>query len=235
MIDGGIIACIGGGGFSEHGRDSKIDDAILALAESDTPRICYVPTAGGDSEPYIERFIESFSDRGCTPSVLRLFRREVADIEAFLCEHDIIYVGGGNTANMLAIWRVHGVDRALRAAYARGTILSGVSAGMNCWYEGSITDSFDEISVLDDGLGLLPGIGCPHFDSEPERSPAVDAFVASDGRSVVGIDEDAAVIYHGGVPESIVTDSSGHSAWIVEHDAATDVSRRQLMPPDPAR
>src|SRR4029078_9780442 len=109
----------------------------------------------------------------CRPTELTLFDRVVEDLEAFVNDQDVFWVAGGSTANLLAVWRLHGLDSLLRTAYERGAVLCGVSAGMNCWFEGSTTDSFDltQLAALPDGLGLLPGSCCPHFDGEEQRRP----------------------------------------------------------------
>jgi dipeptidase E len=90
----------------------------------------------------------------------------------------VIYVGGGNTANLLAVWRLHGLDAILREALDGGAVLCGVSAGMNCWFDASTTDSFGpQIAPLRDGLGFVPGSACPHYHGEPQRRPAYRALV----------------------------------------------------------
>ncbi|MFE7983554.1 Type 1 glutamine amidotransferase-like domain-containing protein [Streptomyces cellulosae] len=174
----GRIALIGGG-FSAD-EDGVLDDWVLEQARAPRPTVCFVPTASGDAPGYIEKFFDAFRAKDCEPSVLPLFRRELDDIalREFLLAQDVVYVGGGNTANLLAVWRVHGVDRLLREAYARGTLLCGISAGANCWAEGSHTDSFGPLTHLPDGLGLLPGSVCPHYDSEPGRRSSYRAAVA---------------------------------------------------------
>ncbi|MGA4844181.1 Type 1 glutamine amidotransferase-like domain-containing protein [Streptomyces sp. G45] len=170
-----------GGGFSTD-EDGLLDDWVLAHARASRPKVCFVPTASGDAPAYVERFLAAFRSRpGCTAAVLPLFRRELGDdaLRAFLLSQDVVYVGGGNTANLLAVWRAHGVDRLLREAHDRGTLLCGISAGANCWAEGSHTDSFGPLSTLPDGLGLLSGSVCPHYDSEPGRRSSYRAAVAS--------------------------------------------------------
>ena len=146
---------MGGGGFSME--DSPLlDDHALWLARRARPRVCFVPTASGDAATYVARFYRAFAARDCVASDLTLAdnpqlpRRPASggDIAAFLADHDVIYVGGGNTASMLVLWRLHGVDRALRAAYEAGVVLCGVSAGMNCWFESSVTDSFGPLAPL---------------------------------------------------------------------------------------
>lgn len=171
MVDSQILA-MGGGGFSMEPDNPLLDDYLLSLAPAGRkPRICFVPTASGDSEGYSERFLAAFGSERAEATVLSLFNRTVADLDTFVLQQDIIYVGGGNTANLLAVWRVHGLDVALTKAYREGVVLAGISAGMNCWFEASVTDSFDTnaLAPLPDGLGLLPGSACPHYDGEALR------------------------------------------------------------------
>ena len=145
---------------------------ILSLARSvhgqARPRVCYLPTAGGDSERNIARFYSAFARRS-EASHVSLFDRTVLDLEGFLLGQDAIYVGGGNTANMLAIWRVHGLDRILRRAWDDGIVLAGRSAGSICWFEGGTTDSLGGLDPLRDGLGFLPGSHSPPYGGEAER------------------------------------------------------------------
>ncbi|MEI6082985.1 MAG: peptidase E [Verrucomicrobiota bacterium] len=173
------IVALGGGGFSMEPENPFLDDFILELSGKRRPKIVFLATASGDADGYIERFYKAMPQRRCQASHLSLFKRTIVDSTAFLLRHDVIYVGGGNTANMLAIWRVHGVDRALRTAWRQGVVLAGISAGANCWFEASSTDSFGPLSVLRDGLGLLPGSVCPHYDGEKNRRPTFHRFVAS--------------------------------------------------------
>ena len=143
-----------------------LDDYLLSLVPTDRkPRICFIPTASGDSEGYSDRFLAAFGPDRAEASVLSLFKRSVADLDAFVLDQDVVYVGGGNTANLLAIWRLHGLDLALEKAYRAGVVMAGISAGMNCWFEESVTDSFGtQLAPLHDGLGPLAGSCCPHYD-----------------------------------------------------------------------
>jgi peptidase E len=172
------VVAMGGGGWMMD--DPALDRAVLELTDARRPRICFVPTASGD-HPASERFLEAFPADGFDASILWLFDRDVADIDAFLGAQDVVYVGGGNTVSMLAVWRAHGVDRALRAAYDAGVVMAGMSAGANCWFEACTTDSFrlGRADLLLDGLGLVPGSFTPHYGSEPARRPAVLELVAS--------------------------------------------------------
>jgi dipeptidase E len=168
------IVALGGGGFLMEPDNPLLDDFILNLARKRQPRVCFVPTATGDNDNFVARFYRAFDSARCLPSDLPLFNRHLPDLRKFLCDQDVIYVGGGNTANMLAVWRVHEMDKALTAAWRSGVVLCGVSAGAMCWFEGGITDSFgSQLSPLRDGLGLLKGAFCPHYDGEPGRRPAL--------------------------------------------------------------
>jgi dipeptidase E len=197
MITRHIVA-MGGGGFSDESDNPLLDDFIFGLSGKHRPRICFLGTATGDSESYFQKFYRAMARRSCEASHLGLFKRTHLDPAKFLLQQDVIYVGGGNTANMLAVWRVHGVDRALRAAWRQGIILAGISAGANCWFEACSTDSFGPLAALRDGLGLLPGSVCPHYDGEKKRRPMLQRSIASgqlpDG---LALDDCAAVYFIG--------------------------------------
>src|SRR5579871_4196203 len=111
------IVAMGGGGFSMEPNNPLLDDYILDLTGRTQPRICFLATASGDADSYAVQFYQAFASRGCRASHLTLFSRQVEDLSGFLLDQDVIYVGGGNTANMLAVWRVHGLDRILRGAW----------------------------------------------------------------------------------------------------------------------
>lgn len=188
---------------------------------SPRPKVCFLPTASGDAPAYVERFLDAFRVRDCEPSVLPLFRRELDDaaLRDVLLAQDVVYVGGGNTANLLAVWRVHGVDRLLREAYAGGTLLCGISAGANCWAEGSHTDSFGPLTHLPDGLGLLRGSVCPHHDSEPGRRSSYRAAVAR-GALPAGwaVEDGAAALFTDGRLAEAVTRSPHARLYRVRTD-----------------
>ncbi len=173
------IVALGGGGIGAVPRNPLLDEFILGLSGKRRPRICFLATASGDAEGYIQRFYKAMSHQKCEASHLGLFTRTHLDPAKFLLRQNVIYVGGGNTANMLAIWRIHGVDRALRTAWHQGIILAGSSAGANCWFEACSTDSFGPLAPLRDGLGFLPGSVCPHYDGEKQRRPTLLRFIAN--------------------------------------------------------
>ncbi|HWN36535.1 MAG TPA: peptidase E [Pseudonocardia sp.] len=211
-----------GGGFSMD-PDLVLDEYVFGLTGQPSPKVCFVPTASGDSEVYIERF-HTMLDARCDTSVLRLFHRDGSDPGATLRAQDVIYVGGGNTANALAVWRVHGVDRALVEAYRAGVLLCGISAGMICWFESSLTDSFGPVRRLTDGLGLIGGSGCPHYNTEPSRRPTYEREVAA-GTLAPGwaLDDGAAALFQDGELVESVARTPGTHLYAVSRNAAGDV------------
>jgi len=153
---------------------------IFDLTGRPTPKILFLPTASGDDAANLLTFYQSLAGVPSEPSHLALFHRTVDDVDALIRGQDVVMVGGGNTANMLAIWRLHGVEDALRKAYANGTVLTGWSAGCICWFEAGITDSFTpELGPLRDGLKLLAGSACPHYT----RRSAADRCTSARSRT----------------------------------------------------
>ena len=212
------IVAIGGGSFRTD-PGNALDDWLLALTGKARPRVLFVPTAGGDPEATIEAFRRSFLERRSTPSVLRLFQREHEDLAPLVLDQDLVFVGGGNTANQLAIWRVHGVDTLLRRAWEQGTVMAGVSAGALCWFDEGVTDSFHPtvLKPLHDLLGILEGSFCPHYDSEENRRPLYRRLVA-EGTLAPGYAADDGVGLHfrGTEFAEAVAFRTGAAAWRVE-------------------
>ena len=212
------IVAMGGGGFSEEPKNRLLGNYVLALTGKKKPKVCFIPTASGDAPAYVEKFGRAFPARRAKASCLTLLRHAgVGDLANFFLARDVIYVGGGSTANMLAVWRVHGLDRILRKAWRAGVVLAGVSAGMNCWFEQSVTDSFGgRLAPLKDGLGLLKGSACPHYDS-PKRRRAYRRLVV--GR-VLGAGfaaaDGAALHFVGSKLAAVVTSRPEARAWRVE-------------------
>jgi dipeptidase E len=161
---------MGGGGFTADPGDPALDELVLQLAAKPVPRILFLPTASGDPRDQIGRFHAAFGDRPCEPDVLSLFR--LADVRRplrdIVLSQDIVYVGGGSMRNLLAIWRVHGLDRLLRDAWERGVVLAGLSAGAMCWFQGGVTTSSGDPEPTP-GLGLLPGSLSVHAETHPAR------------------------------------------------------------------
>ncbi len=218
----GTIVTLGGGGFSFTGADSGIDDFLLELTGKGNPRVCFVPTASGDDRGYIGRFEAAFQGRART-SVLSLFCKD--DRESWfldphdLVDQDIVYVGGGSTANLLAVWQTHGMQGALQDIASSGTILTGVSAGMNCWFEASSTDSFGPLAPLSEGLEFLPGSACPHYLGEEHRRANFQRCVAS-GELPNGYaaDDYTALVFRDGNFVEAIAEAPEHYAYRVERN-----------------
>jgi peptidase E len=170
------IIAIGGAAFRAEPENLAVDRYILGLTRRTRPSVCFIPTACAEQADIISTFYDAYTRLGATPGVLRLFQR-TPDLRATLLSQDVIYVGGGNTKSMLAVWREWGLPDILREAWRRGIVLAGVSAGAICWFETGVTDSWaDRLAPLD-CLGFLRDTCCPHYDGEPERRPAVHEFV----------------------------------------------------------
>jgi dipeptidase E len=223
------ILAIGGIQLSPGSTDWPLHQYLLDLTGQSRPRICMLATAGGENAQGIASFYATFA-RAAEPTHLDLFGRTVGDIEGFLLDQDVIYVGGGNTANMLAIWRVHGVDRALKAAWEAGVVLAGWSAGANCWFDGSVTDSFGQgLDPLKDGLRFLPGSFCPHYDSESLRRPRYEELVGSGALpNGVAADDGVGCLYVGRELADVVASLPGQHAYRVERRKGGSVEETQV-------
>jgi dipeptidase E len=224
------ILAMGGGGFSMEPENPLLDDFLLSLTPSGRlPRVCFVPTASGDSEGYIGRFRHAFVPGRAEASVLSLFNRSYDDLATFLLSQDIVYVGGGSTANLLAVWRVHGLDQALVEAYDNGVVLAGLSAGMNCWFEASVTDSFGaaRLEPLNDGLGILPGSACPHYDGEEQRAPTYRALVANGFSPGHAADDGCGLLFEDGSLADVVSSRPDAQAYHV-HNGPEGVEEEAL-------
>ena len=170
------IIAIGGGGFGRSPGEGLIEKYILDQSEKDVPNICFIPTATGDNEAYKVNYYSTFSKLDCSPSHLDFFKR-TPDLKELILKQDVIFVGGGNTKSMLAVWKDWGLDLVLKEAYEKGVIMSGVSAGAICWFDQGITDSWAEDLKVMDCLGFIEGACCPHYDEEPQRKPSLNKFI----------------------------------------------------------
>jgi peptidase E len=212
---------IGGAGLG-----TALDDYVLSVARG--RRACFVPTASAEDERYIIAFYSTYG-RKADASHLTFFPWPPESLREVLLQQDVIYVGGGNTANMLAIWRVHGMDEILREAWEDGIVLCGSSAGMICWFEAGITDSFGpQLEGMRDGLGFLPGSACPHYDGEELRRPRYRELV--DGGFPAGwAAEDAVGLHFEGTElAEVVTAVEGKRAYRVEPGSETPLEARLL-------
>jgi peptidase E len=232
-----ILATSGGFLAGETGpfrwRRGPIIDHALRLTGKDRPKFCHIGTASGDSPNSAVGVASAFA--GCDDvivSSLELFLMpNVADPAAHLLSQDVIWVGGGSVANLLAVWRVHGLDEVMREAWERGIVLGGVSAGSICWHVGGTTDSFGvDLRAVTNGLGLLPYSNGVHYDSEARRRPVFQRMIA-DGTLPDGFatDDGVGLHYIGTDLHEAVADRVGPAAYRVERDG-DEVHETRLEP-----
>jgi len=230
-----ILATSGGFARDAAGRvhPSGLFDHACALSGRTRPRVCLLPTAQGDAAQSVASFAAALAERDVRPTHLTLFPLpSVDDPEAHLLQQDVVWVGGGSVANLLAVWRVHGLDRALRRAWDQGVVLAGVSAGALCWFEAGTTDSFGlELRAVHDGLGLLPGSFSPHYDSEPARRPThhrlLGAGAIPDGWAA---DDGVGLHFVGDQLHEVVAERGTGAGWRLERRPDGRVAERRLEP-----
>ena len=175
MIRKQIIA-IGGGGFGRNPKNTRIENYIYESSKIDKPNICFIPTASAEDKAYTVNFYSAFSKFNATLTHINFFER-TPRLDSIINKQDIIYIGGGNTKSMLAVWKEWKLDKMLLKAYNRGAILCGVSAGAICWFTKGVTDSWATNLNVIDCLNFLTGSCCPHYDGEVDRKPSVMSFL----------------------------------------------------------
>jgi len=217
MVERHIVAS--SGGFVGTDRWSVVKPGgiflrALELANVTRPRVLFVLTASGDDKGYLSMMYQAVSSLGVDANHLALFTQPNAPVEKAIDEADVIWVGGGSVANLLSLWRLHQVDLAMEAAWNKGTVLGGVSAGSICWHAGGPTDSFGPTLVpVTNGLGLLPFGNGVHYDSEAQRRPLLHELIAQQTYShAYATDDRAAVVYRGIDPVEVVTDTPDSTA-----------------------
>jgi len=220
-----IIITMGGGWIVKGNSNGKIEQYILAQAEKERPKICFLPQASNESREYITKFFEVFTQLGAEPSWISLFGRVEDTWKQHLLSQDIIYVGGGNTKSMLGLWRAWGVDKVLREAYDKGIILSGISAGALCWFEEGLTDSVWPLDKME-MLGFLEGSMCPHFDVEAERQPAYRQKIKSgEMKPGIALEDRTAAHYVNGKLHQVVAEVEGKRIFKI------DVQEEKVLEP----
>ena len=209
--------------------EPSLRDYVLELTGTAHPKVRFLGTATGDDPWATERFYAQWPATRCEPAHVPLFGVPDHPNERLL-EADAIVVSGGNTANLLAVWRAHGIDKTVRDAWERGTVLTGWSAGAICWFESGVTDSFsEELDPIAGCLGFLAGSMCPHYDSEERRRPVYTALVR-EGRLAPGIAADDHVGLHfaGTALAEFVTSVAGQAAYRVDRDGETRIDATVL-------
>jgi peptidase E len=208
---------MGGGGFSMEPENLLLDRFVLSIAAIPEPKVCFVGTASGDAQSYVDNFYAAFRTLPCAPADLSLFKPPTADLRSFVMEQDVIYVGGGNTRNLLVLWREWGLDKILREAWQSGVVMAGISAGSICWFQQGLSDSVipGDLAPLY-CLGFLPGSNSPHYDGEPGRRPAYHRFI-SEGKLQAGYaaDDGAALHFIGEKLARVVSSREAAKAYSV--------------------
>jgi len=217
------VLAVGGGMLMPRDAVPLQVKYAIELTGQARPRLCVLNTAVGDDPNAYLRFYDRLAETPARVRHLALFPMpNVTDPEDLLMSQDVIFVGGGSVANMLAVWRVHGIDEILRKAWHAGIVLAGSSAGGICWFEGGTTDSFGmRLRPFTDGLGMLPGSFCPHYNSEQERRPLYRRLVA-DGTLPDGVacDDGAGAHYVDETLAELVADRPEANAYRVAADGA---------------
>ncbi|HUZ82301.1 MAG TPA: peptidase E [Gaiellaceae bacterium] len=220
-----IVGLGGGGDTAEQTR--LLYDYVLGLTGKPSPKLLYVPTAVAESGDAIVGFYERFRGRA-ELSHLRTFPWPPEDLRSVVLSQDAICVSGGSTANMLAIWKAHGIDALLREAWESGVVLWGASAGMICWFEAGVTDSFGPALAGMNCLGLLAGSACPHYDGEERRRPRYRELVDSGFPEGIAADDGVALHYVGSELSEIVTCRPGAAAYRVTRAGEETLPAREL-------
>ena len=222
----GTIVAMGGISWDDAER-VPLEDYWLGLTGAERPSVLVVPTAVADApEPTLH--IVSQLTRRAEVSFVSFFPWPPADLRELALRQDAIYVSGGNTANALAIWRVHGFDAILRRAWERGVVLAGSSAGGICWFEHGVTDSFGPDLAAIDCLGFLPGSACPHYDGEENRRPRYRELIDGGFPEGVAADDGVAIHYVGTEISEIVTCRPGAAAYRVTRDGEERLDTKEL-------
>jgi peptidase E len=223
---GSHIVGLGGGGDTPEQSD-LLHQYVLGLVGKDRPKVLFVPTAAADSDEYIVWVYERLGPHA-ELTHLKTFPWPPVDLRDVILSQDAIYVSGGNTANMLAIWRVHGIDTLMREAWEKGIVLWGASAGMICWFEHGVTDSFGPGLDSMECLGFLAGSACPHYDGEEMRRPRFRALVDNGLPDGIAADDGVGLHYAGTELVEVVTCRPDAAAYRVTRAGEERLEPRQL-------
>ncbi len=195
------------------------------------PRLCIIGTAVGDNPSWLAAIHHAFSKLDMVVSHLNVFPMpNIEDMQSHLSQQDLIWVSGGSTANLLALWRLHGLDTILRTAWQAGIVLMGVSAGSLCWHVGGTTDSFGlPLQPITDALGFLPYSNSPHHDAEAQRRPLIHRLIA-DGTLPSGYatDNGAGLVYRGTDLHDAIAEKPGAFAYEITRER--DTAREKTIP-----
>jgi dipeptidase E len=224
----GTIVAMGGLSWDDEER-RRLEDYFLSFARRrDRPKLLFVPTAAADGAEQTLWIYQQLGDRADVAHV-PFFPWPPSDLRELVLDQDVIYVSGGNTANALAIWRVHGFGAILREAWEAGVVLTGWSAGMICWFEAGVTDSFGpQLEGMRDGLGFLAGSACPHYDGEAERRPVYQQLVAEGYPPGLAADDGVALRFDGTELAEVASAREGSRAYRVTAEGEEPIEPRLL-------
>jgi len=193
------IFATGGGFFAQAWEKSIFPEYLLALSPSKSPRICWLGPASGESAQDFEIFARGMEKHDCQVNHFNLYLPATMDFVDYLLGMDIVYVGGGSTKNLMALWREWKFDEALRAAWQEGVVMSGTSAGMICWFQSGLTDSFPQVLNPVQATGILSGSANPHYNIRPDRKSRYRQLIADGSMHSPGLalDQDVGVLFRG--------------------------------------
>ena len=221
-MPGRTIVAMGGG------PDDALLDHVLGLARGRSA--LYVPTAGMEDPGHTLWWYARARRHGLTLSHVHFFPWPPEDLRSRVLDHDLVIVAGGNTANMLAVWRTHGFDEILREAWEAGVVLTGWSAGAICWFEHGVTDSFGPQLAAMDCLGFLPGSACPHYDGEELRRPRYAELLRNGLLPGIAIDDDVGVRFDGTELAEVLSSRDGATAYRVSAGGEERLDATLLAP-----
>ena len=210
------IVAMGGGGWGMEPDNPLLDWFIYRLSDNKEPKICFIPTASGDSEEYIQRFYRHFVPKPARLSHLSLFEPSTSDLKTLILSQDIIYVGGGNTKNLIALWKEWQLDSILYEAWQKGIILCGVSAGSICWFQEGVTDSIPGQKTVLKCLGFLAGSNCPHYNWEAYKNGYHRLLSEKSISQGYAVDDGVGLHFVGDCLENVVSSRPKAQAYYLE-------------------
>lgn len=206
---------MGGGGFLEEPENPLLDQFLISLANKKNPKVCFIPTASGDAKSALDKFYDAMKLHKVEPSHLSLFKPPEGSLRDFVFDKDVFYVGGGNTRNLIVLWKEWGLDKLLKKAYAAGKVMGGISAGSICWYQQGVTDSVTgELNALK-CVGILKGSNCPHYDIEVERRPAYHRLIRKGMPSGIACENSVAAYFENDKFVEFVSSVASKSGYLV--------------------
>lgn len=216
--------------FVEPYKESKFFSHLISLTGKSDPLVLYIGAARGDDPKRIEEYYRLFSESGCRLRHLNMTYLDTRIIEDEITYFDLIYVDGGSTKNLVALFNLWKIDEALRRAYNSGSIIAGASAGAICWFEHCVTDSIPKELTVMECLGWLKGTAVPHSDSRPERIKVAEQALASETASFPCylLEDGACVIFENEEVKSVVSIDSGKTVRIIRTNVESIIESLEI-------